>query len=58
MAWWAEPARRAAAGSANRPVPRCSAAAQIESDGQESEAWDDDPPWTFDPRRLDNDDTV
>ena len=32
--------------------------AQIESDGQESEPWDDDPPWTFDQRRLDNDDTV
>ena len=32
--------------------------AQIESDGQESEPWDDDPHWTFDQRRFDNDDTV
>jgi hypothetical protein len=30
--------------------------ARVESDGHESESWDDNPPWTFDQRRLDDDD--
>ncbi len=32
--------------------------AQIESDGRESESWNDDLPWTFDQRRPDDDDSA
>ena len=32
--------------------------ARVESNGHESESWDDDPTWTFDQRPLDDDDAA
>ena len=32
--------------------------ARVESEGHESESWDDDSPWTFDQTPLDDDDAA